>query len=88
VGLLAAGSVPATAATLLLLANVDLTGRVGNEIISVTLGVMLFLTALSLLFGSEDYKSHGIWRVIVVTRWDEKAGLRRDAVGSQVIDVL
>jgi hypothetical protein len=22
------------------------------------------------------------------TRWDEKAGLRRDAVGSQVIDVL
>jgi hypothetical protein len=25
---------------------------------------------------------------IVVTRWDEKAGLRRDAVGSQVIDVL
>jgi hypothetical protein len=26
--------------------------------------------------------------VIVVTRWDEKAGLRRDAVGSQVIEVL
>jgi hypothetical protein len=25
---------------------------------------------------------------IVVTRWDEKAGLRRDAVGSQIIDVL
>jgi len=24
----------------------------------------------------------------VQTRWDEKAGLRRDAVGSQVIDVL
>jgi hypothetical protein len=23
-----------------------------------------------------------------VIRWDEKAGLRRDAVGSQVIDVL
>jgi hypothetical protein len=23
-----------------------------------------------------------------VTRWDEKAGLRRDALGSQVIDVL
>jgi len=26
--------------------------------------------------------------VTVETRWDEKAGLRRDAVGSQVIDVL
>ena len=25
---------------------------------------------------------------IVVNRWDEKAGLRRDAVPSQVIDVL
>jgi hypothetical protein len=24
----------------------------------------------------------------VENRWDEKAGLRRDAVGSQVIDVL
>jgi hypothetical protein len=24
----------------------------------------------------------------VVNRWDEKAGLRRDAVGSRVIDVL
>jgi hypothetical protein len=27
-------------------------------------------------------------RVNCETRWDEKAGLRRDAVGSQVIDVL
>jgi hypothetical protein len=26
--------------------------------------------------------------IVVVIRWDEKAGLRRDAVGSQVIDVL
>jgi hypothetical protein len=26
--------------------------------------------------------------IVDVTRWDEKAGLRRDAVGSQVIDAL
>jgi hypothetical protein len=26
--------------------------------------------------------------LIDANRWDEKAGLRRDAVGSQVIDVL
>jgi hypothetical protein len=26
--------------------------------------------------------------VVVVNRWDEKAGLRRDAVRSQVIDAL
>jgi hypothetical protein len=30
----------------------------------------------------------GLNRPIVENRWDEKAGLRRDAVGSQVIDVL
>jgi hypothetical protein len=30
----------------------------------------------------------GVGRTTVVVRWDEKAGLRRDAVGSQVIDVL
>jgi hypothetical protein len=28
------------------------------------------------------------YKITVVIRWDEKAGLRRDAVGSQVIDVL
>jgi hypothetical protein len=35
-------------------------------------------------------KSHagrGFW-MVYVTRWDEKAGLRRDAVRSQVIDAL
>jgi hypothetical protein len=26
--------------------------------------------------------------IVDVTRWDEKAGLRRDAVRSQIIDVL
>jgi len=26
--------------------------------------------------------------IVVANRWDEKAGLRRDAVGSQVIDAL
>jgi hypothetical protein len=30
----------------------------------------------------------GKFRDPAVIRWDEKAGLRRDAVGSQVIDVL
>jgi hypothetical protein len=29
-----------------------------------------------------------VFSSIDVNRWDEKAGLRRDAVGSQVIDVL
>jgi len=30
----------------------------------------------------------GYREATVVTRWDEKAGLRRDAVGSQIIEVL
>jgi uncharacterized membrane protein YfcA len=47
---LAAGSVPATAATLLFLSHVDITGRAGSQIISTVLGVMLVLTALSLVF--------------------------------------
>jgi len=29
-----------------------------------------------------------LFRISVENRWDEKAGLRRDAVRSQVIDVL
>jgi hypothetical protein len=33
-------------------------------------------------------KSPKVTRITVENRWDEKAGLRRDAVGSQVIDVL
>jgi uncharacterized protein len=56
---LATGSVPTTAATLLLLSRVDLSGRVGNEIISVTLGIMLVLTALSLVFRQQFLKLVG-----------------------------
>jgi hypothetical protein len=33
-------------------------------------------------------KIHNLNRGNGVSRWDEKAGLRRDAVGSQVIDAL
>ena len=37
---------------------------------------------------TKEYTYWPFVAVIVVNRWDEKAGLRRDAVGSQVIDVL
>ena len=39
----------------------------------------------SVVVRHENYGDSGI---VDVTRWDEKAGLRRDAVGFQVIDVL
>src|SRR5450432_3079975 len=32
--------------------------------------------------------SSGFYSLVGVNRWDEKAGLRRDAVGFQVIDAL
>jgi uncharacterized protein len=50
VGRLAAGSVPATALTLLLISRFDITGSAAAGIISSVLGVMLLLTALSLIF--------------------------------------
>ena len=50
VGLLASGSVPATALTLLFISRFDITGRTASGVISNLLGAMLLLTALSLVF--------------------------------------
>src|SRR4029077_12077447 len=47
---LAVGSVPATALTLLMISRFDITGSTASRIISSVLGVMLLLTALSLVF--------------------------------------
>jgi len=41
------------------------------------------------VLGSQLVRPSTSWkRSIAENRWDEEAGLRRDAVGSQVIDVL
>src|ERR1041384_6124758 len=60
VGLLAAGSVPATGLTLVLMATFDITGHTASGIISVVLGVMLLLTASSLIFRRQflDFAGH------------------------------
>jgi hypothetical protein len=50
VGLLASGSVPATALTLLVISHFDITGSAASGAISRLLGAMLLLTALSLVF--------------------------------------
>ena len=52
VGLLAAGSVPASAATLVLLSLVDLKSVAAQHAIAAILGVVLLVTALFLLAGS------------------------------------
>jgi uncharacterized membrane protein YfcA len=50
VGRLASGSVPATLLTLLVISQYSVSGTAGERIISLVLGVMLLLTALSLVF--------------------------------------
>jgi uncharacterized membrane protein YfcA len=50
VGRLAAGSIPATAVTLLVLSQFDLHGKGVTSVISTVLGFMLFLTAGSIIF--------------------------------------
>jgi uncharacterized membrane protein YfcA len=59
VGLLAAGSVPATAATLILLSQFDLKGATAQHVITVTLGLVLLITALFLLAGRAIRRHQG-----------------------------
>lgn len=47
---LASGSVPATVATLLTISRYDIAGSVSGRVISLLLGIMLLLTAMSLIF--------------------------------------
>jgi uncharacterized membrane protein YfcA len=47
---LASGSVPATVVTLLAISNLNITGPMSGRIISLLLGTMLLLTAVSLIF--------------------------------------
>jgi uncharacterized membrane protein YfcA len=50
VGRLAAGSVPSTLLTLVVLSRLDMRGTAANQLISGVLGVALFVTALVLIF--------------------------------------
>ncbi len=61
VALLAAGSVPATAGTLLMMSKYNVTGGTASSIISSVLGVMLLLTALSLIFRQQFLARAGGW---------------------------
>ena len=69
VGRLAAGSVPATAATLLLLSRFDLNTGGAGAAISAILGVMLLFTALALVFRRPR------WKVRVSSWWPPASSL-------------
>jgi uncharacterized protein len=66
VGLLASGSVPATALTLLLISRFDITGSTASGVISNLLGGMLLLTALSLVF-RRQFLEFADTRLVTVT---------------------
>ena len=51
-------------------------------------GIHWLPQAIQLYTQSRPQRLPGEERSTSVNRWDEKAGLRRDAIGSQVIDAL
>jgi len=59
VGRLAAGSVPMTAATLFALSQLDLSGAAASQLITVVLGVALFVTAGALIFRRQLVNAYG-----------------------------
>lgn len=61
VALLAAGSVPATALTLLVISHFDLRGGVASDVISTVLGAMLLLTALALVMRERVLAAGHAW---------------------------
>jgi uncharacterized protein len=61
VGRLAAGSVPATVATLAVISHFDLSSRAASGVITTLLGVMLLVTAVALLFRRRLLSLAGGW---------------------------
>lgn len=59
VAMLAAGSVPTTAATLIVLAQFDLKDAAAQHVITLTLGLVLLITALFLLAGKTIRQRYG-----------------------------
>ncbi len=65
VGRLAAGSVPATLATLAVISHFDLSSRAASGVITTVLGVMLLVTAAALLFRRRLLSLAGGWLELV-----------------------
>ena len=59
VGLLAAGSIPATVATIIMLSWFDLKGVAAQHVITLTLGSVLLITAIFLIAGSNLRQRYG-----------------------------
>ena len=68
VTLLAMGSVPATALTLLVMSKFDQSGTIASGIIASVLGVLLLLTSLSLFFRSQFLAFAGTWLLAIEPR--------------------
>jgi uncharacterized membrane protein YfcA len=68
VGWLAAGSVPATLATLAVISHFDLSSRAASGVITTILGVMLLITAVALLFRRRLLTLAGGWLELLPQR--------------------
>jgi uncharacterized membrane protein YfcA len=65
---LAAGSVPATIATVLVISHFNLNSRIASGVITTMLGVMLLITAVALLFRRRLLSLGGNWLELVPER--------------------
>lgn len=77
---LAAGSVPATVATLTVISHFDLNSRVASGVITTVLGVMLLITAVALLFRRRLLSLGGGWLELVPERQTGKLTIAVGAV--------
>ena len=73
---LAAGSVPSTIATLVVISHFNLNSRVRFRVITTALGVMLLITAVALLFRRRLLSLGGNWLELVPERRDQQADHR------------
>jgi uncharacterized membrane protein YfcA len=80
VGRLAAGSVPSTVATLVVISHFNLNSRIASGVITTVLGVMLLLTAVALLFRRRLLSMGGNWLELVPERQTSKLTIAVGAV--------
>ncbi len=87
VGRLAAGSVPATIATLLVISHFNLNSRIASGVITTVLGVMLLITAVALLFRRRLLSLGGNWLELVPERQTSKLTIAVGAVLGLLVTV-
>jgi uncharacterized membrane protein YfcA len=84
---LAAGSVPSTIATLVVISHFNLNSRLASGVITTALGVMLLITAVALLFRRRLLNLGGNWLELVPERQTHKLTIVVGAVLGVLVTV-